>query len=146
MSNGRLQLEPSDAGSCSRVGNTKRWTQTSTGKSVTELVMVSLDLERACVRTVHSVAASEHQRCAISPGRGAHTLLGEHFEGTGLMCASKTASEGALGLVHHRGPCTGQVDCGQQKGGGKGAALFSSLRPPHTVHWAWCITGGGAGG
>ena len=47
MSNGRLQLEPSDAGSCSRVGNTKRWTQTSTGKSVTELVMVSLDLERA---------------------------------------------------------------------------------------------------
>ena len=97
------------------------------------------------VRMVHSVAASEHQRCAISPGRGAHTLLGEHFEGTGLMCASKTASEGALGLVHHRGPCTGQVDCGQQKGGGKGAALFSSLRPPHTVHWAWCITVGGAG-
>ena len=95
---------------------------------------------------VHSVAASEHQRCAISPGRGAHTLLGEHFEGTGLICASKTASEGALGLVHHRGPCRGQVDCGQQKGGGKGAALFSSLRPPHTVHWAWCITGVGAGG
>ena len=25
MSNGRLQLEPSDAGSCFRVGNTKRW-------------------------------------------------------------------------------------------------------------------------
>ena len=49
---------------------------------------------------VHSVAASEHQRCAISPGRGAHTLLGEHFEGTGPISASKTASEGALGLVH----------------------------------------------
>ena len=24
--------------------------------------------------------------------------------------------------------------------------IYSSLRLPHTVHWAWCITGGGAGG
>ena len=47
MSNGRLQLEPSDAGSCSRVGKTKRWTRTSAGESVTGMVMVSLDLEPA---------------------------------------------------------------------------------------------------
>jgi len=62
------------------------------------------------MRMVHGVAASEHTAVCNQLWQGAHTLLGEHFEWTGFISASKTASEGALGLVHHRGRCRGQVD------------------------------------
>ena len=61
MSNDRLRLELSDAGSRSRVGNTKRWSQTLTGESVTELVMVSLDLECAPAVVALGAYRSQHK-------------------------------------------------------------------------------------
>ena len=79
------------------------------------------------VRMVHGVAASEHAAVCNQLWQGAHTLLGEHFEWTGFISASKTASEGALGLVHHRGRCRGQVDWGQQQG-----VFEGQRRGPHT--------------
>ena len=47
MSNGRLRLEPSDAGSCFRVGNTKGWISDVDGESAFKMATVFLDLERA---------------------------------------------------------------------------------------------------
>ena len=54
MSNGRLRLELSDAGSCFRVGGMKGRIRVSTGKSTFKIVMVFLIWS---VRMVHSVAA-----------------------------------------------------------------------------------------
>ena len=68
MSNGRLQLEPSDAGSCSRVGKTKRWTRTSAGESVTGMVMVSLDLERAHGALRGGIKACSGMQSALAGG------------------------------------------------------------------------------
>ena len=68
MSNGRLRLELSDAGSRFRVGGMKGRIRASTGKSTFKIVMVCLIWS---VRMVHSVAASGQAECAINPDEGA---------------------------------------------------------------------------
>ena len=85
MSNGRLRLELSDAGSRFRVGGMKGRIRASTGKSTFKIV-VSLIWS---VRMVHSVAASGQAECAINPDEGA------------LWVAQRTASNG-----QHRRPLT----------------------------------------
>ena len=81
MSNGRLRLELSDAGSRFRVGDMKGRIRASTGKSTFKMVTVSLIWS---VRMVHSVAASGQAECAINPDEGA------------LWVAQRMASNGAL--------------------------------------------------
>ena len=75
MSNGRLRLELSDAGSRFRVGDMKGRIRASTGKSTFKMVTASLIWS---VRMVHSVAASGHS--AAQPTllwSGLTKLLGE---------------------------------------------------------------------
>ena len=74
MSNGRLRLELSDAGSRFRVGDMKGRIRASTGKSTFKMVTVSLIWS---VRMVHSVAASGHAALRNQPWRGA-----SHVENT----------------------------------------------------------------
>ena len=108
---------------------------------------------------VHSVAASGHAALRDRPWQGvSHVVLENTSNGTlvyivggscGHLDRAYKLPQRLPQKVHWAwciaGPCRGQVDCGQQKGGGEGAARFGSLRLPHTVHWAWCITAGGAG-
>ena len=68
MSNGRLRLELSDAGSRFRVGDMKGRIRASTGKSTLKMVTVSLIWS---VRMVHSVAASKHAAVCNQPWQGA---------------------------------------------------------------------------
>ena len=67
MSNGRLRLELSDAGSRFRVGDMKGRIWASAGKSAFKMVMVSLIWS---VRMVHSVAASGHAALRDRTRRG----------------------------------------------------------------------------
>ena len=94
MSNGRLQLEPSDAGSCFRVGNTKRWIRTSTGESVTGLVMVSLDLEHAHGAQLGGIRAYRSMQSTLAGG--------SHVAWRTLRVCSK----GSAGGLVRGGTCT----------------------------------------
>ena len=80
MSNGRLRLELSDAGSRFRVGDMKGRIRASTGKSTFKMVTVSLIWS---VRMVHSVAASGHAALRDRPWHGAsHVVLENTSNGT----------------------------------------------------------------
>ena len=74
MSNGRLRLELSDAGSRFRVGDMKGRIRASTGKSTFKMVTVSLIWS---VRMVHSVAASGPRRVQSTLMRWPYVFLGE---------------------------------------------------------------------
>ena len=116
MSNGRPRLELSDAGSRFRVGDMKGRIRASTGKSTFKMVTVSL---------IWSVRMVGTRRYAINPGGGPHTLSWRtlrmvHWSYSGwVMRASRQYLDRAYELPQ---------------------------RLPQKVHWAWCITGGGAGG
>ena len=74
MSNGRLRLELSDAGSRFRIGDMKGRIRASTGKSTFKMVTVSLIWS---VRMVHSVAASGPRHVQSIVTRWPYVLLGE---------------------------------------------------------------------
>ena len=82
--------------------------QTSTGESVTGMVMVSLELEHAHGARRGNIRAYRGMQSTLAGG--SHVAWRTLRMWTGFISASKTASEGALGLVHHGGRCRGQVD------------------------------------